>query len=143
METDIYKKLKAAQEFSLTIMRQQLEDYLGQIIFTLLELKHEPTKLIELDKGQLIDLILKEFYESLLIWKGRMLETLIYPKGKHPLRFIGNKERFYDEYLNKITKFASDYNSFYKSEARFLNQEAFRMIKKLARLYELTDIYKK
>ena len=72
-----------------------------------------------------------------------MLETLIYPKGKHPLRFIGNKERFYDEYLNKITKFASDYNSFYKSEARFLNQEAFRMIKKLARLYELTDIYKK
>lgn len=142
MGTDIYKKLKVAQEFSLTIMKNQLEEYLGQIIFTLLELKHEPTKLIELDKGQLINLILKEFYESLLVWKGQMLETLIYPKGKHPLRFLQNKERFYDEYLTKITKFASDYNSFYKSEAKFLNQEAFRMIKKLARLYELTDIYK-
>jgi hypothetical protein len=95
-----------------------------------------------LKKEDLIELVLKEFYESLLVWKGQMMEALLYPRGKHPLRFIGNKERYYDEYLTKITKFASDYNSFYKSEEKFLNQESFRMMKKLARLYELTDIYK-
>jgi len=142
MDTDIYKKLKIAQEFSLDRMKEQLKNYFVQIVVILLEIGYDFTELMTIDKKQIIELILKEFYESLLVWKGKMMEAIIYPSGKHPLRFIGNKERFYDEYLNKITKFASDYNSFYKSEARFLNQESFRMIKKLAKLYELTYIYK-
>lgn len=142
MDSDIYKKLKSAQEFSLAGMKEQLKNYFAQIIVALLEIGYDPMNLMTVGKEQLIELVLKEFYESLLVWKGKMMEAIIYPRGKHPLRFIGNKERFYDEYLNKITKFGNDYNSFYKSEAKFLNQEAFRMIKKLARLYELTDIYK-
>jgi putative cell wall-binding protein len=136
------KGVKEMSEFSLDRMKEQLKNYFVQIVVILLEIGYDFTELMTIDKKQIIELILKEFYESLLVWKGKMMEAIIYPSGKHPLRFIGNKERFYDEYLNKITKFASDYNSFYKSEARFLNQESFRMIKKLAKLYELTYIYK-
>ena len=143
LDSDIYKKLNSAKEFSLSKLKEELKNYFAQIVVVLLELGYDAMRILNLKKEDLIELILKEFYESLLTWKGQMMETLLYPRGKHPLRFIGNKDRFYDEYLNKITKFASDYNSFYKSEEKFLNQESFRMIKKLARLYELTDIYRK
>lgn len=142
LESEIYKKLKSAKEFSLSKLKEELKNYFVIIVSVLLELGYDAMRILTLKKEDSIELILKEFYESLLTWKGQMMETLLYPRGKHPLRFIGNKERFYDEYLEKITKFASDYNSFYKSEEKFLNKESFTMIKKLARLYELTDIYK-
>lgn len=142
LQSEIYQNLNSAKEFSLTKLKQELKNYFSLIVVTLLQLGYEAIELMTMDKDKLIELTLKEFYESLLVWKGQMMESLLYPRGKHPLRFLGNKERFYDEYLNKITKFESDYNSFYKSEEKFLNQESFKMIKKLARLYELTDIYK-
>ena len=148
MNTEIYRLLKMGQEFSLKNLRKELNNYILQILGTLVEIGYEPIHLYFMknqDNGddEIVELILKEFYEHILTWRGSFLKMILFDGEPHPLRFIGKKDQYLDDYYQKIVKFGSDYDKFYEKEEKFLQSEATRMIKKLSGLYAITDIYKK
>jgi hypothetical protein len=99
--------------------------------------------LSKLEDEDIIEYCLKLFYENLITWKGQMMNDLLYINGKTPFRFIGKKEKYFDDYLNKILKFGDDYKKFFEQESKHINSESKRMFKKLSGLYALTDIYGK
>ena len=143
VNTEIYQFLKQGQNFSLSNLKNDLKNYLIQMVSILCDLGYNPVQIIKLGSDSIVELILKEFYENLLTWKGDTLQKFLFPLGKHPMRFIGKKDEYFDDYLNKILKFGSDYKKFYENEEKFLKSESTKMIKKLSGLYALTDIYKK
>lgn len=148
MNTEIYRLLKMGQEFSLKNLRKELNNYILQILGTLVEIGYEPIHLYFMknqDNGddEIVELILKEFYEHMLTWRGSFLKMILFDGEPHPLRFIGKKDQYLDDYYQKIVKFGPDYDKFYEKEEKFLQSEATRMIKKLSGLYAFTDIYKK
>jgi hypothetical protein len=135
---EIFKILKEAKEFSLENLKESLKKYMVQI--------YEILDMVGMDvdtEDEAIDSILELFYINLVNWKQEQMVNFIYPKGRNNPMFQhmvnDDKDNYIINYGNKIEKYKDDYERFYIDEARFMKNTATRMIKKLGRLYELTN----
>lgn len=137
LSSEMFTILKTAREYNLSDFKKSLEDYQEQIIECLVIFGYDIDELVEASDEELVEFILKEFYGQLMTWKGSLMKTALFPIMT-PFRFVGKKEKYFDEYLEKILKFGGDYNKFFENEFKFINQEATRVIKKVAGTYPLT-----
>jgi hypothetical protein len=135
---EIFKILKEAKEFSLENLKESLKKYMIQI--------YEILNMVGMDvdtEEDAIDSILELFYINLVNWKQEQMVNFIYPRGRNNPMFQhmvnDDKDNYIINYENKIEKYKDDYERFYIDEARFMKNTATRMIKKLGRLYELTN----
>jgi hypothetical protein len=135
---EIFKILKEAKEFSLENLKESLKKYMVQI--------YEILDMVGMDvdtEEDAIDSILELFYINLVNWKQEQMVNFIYPRGRNNPMFQymvnDDKDNYIINYGNKIEKYKDDYERFYIDEARFMKNTATRMIKKLGRLYELTN----
>jgi hypothetical protein len=135
---EIFKILKEAKEFSLENLKESLKKYMIQI--------YEILNMVGMDvdtEEDAIDSILELFYINLVNWKQEQMVNFIYPRGRNNPMFQhmvnDDKDNYIINYGNKIEKYKDDYERFYIDEARFMKNTATRMIKKLGRLYELTN----
>jgi hypothetical protein len=135
---EIFKILKEAKEFSLENLKESLKKYMVQI--------YEILDMVGMDvdtEDEAIDSILELFYINLVNWKQEQMVNFIYPRGRNNPMFQhmvnDDKDNYIINYGNKIEKYKDDYERFYIDEARFMKNTATRMIKKLGRLYELTN----
>lgn len=137
LSSEMFTILKTAREYNLTDFKKSLEDYQEQILDCLIIFGYDTDELVEASDEELVEFILKEFYEQLMTWKGSLMKSALFPIMT-PFRFVGKKEKYFNEYLEKILKFGGDYNKFFETEFKFMNQEATRVIKKVAGTYPLT-----
>jgi hypothetical protein len=138
VENEIFKTLKEAREFSLESLKESLKKYMIQV--------YEILDTVGMDVGsedEAIDSILELFYINLVNWKQEQMINFIYPRGRDNPMFQDmvndDKDNYISTYTDKIQKYENDYERFYIDEARFMKYTAIKMIKKLGRLYELTN----
>lgn len=135
---EIFKTLKEAKEFSLENLKESLKKYMIQV--------YEILDMVGMDVGsedEAIDSILELFYINLVNWKQEQMINFIYPRGRDNPMFQhmvnDDKDNYISTYTDKIQKYKNDYERFYIDESRFMKHTATKMIKKLGRLYELTN----
>lgn len=134
----IFQTLKTIKNFSFDNLKEELKNY-EIVIDKILDMINEDYGTIE----EKVDRILELFYYNITNWKNEKMLSLIYPVGADnplfPIFKTKEKENFLDDYFRKTSKYENDYESFYLKEEKYQQQTAFKMIKKLGRLYELTQ----
>ena len=74
----------------------------------------------------------------MLNWKaGGMRDFLTDDFMENMFGFRGAKQKYYDKYLDKITRFGKDYEKFFKYEINQTRNICLKMTKKLSKLYSL------
>ena len=87
---------------------------------------------------EMVDVTLQEFFKTLLNWKaGSMREFLSDNFAESLFGFSGAKQRYFDKYLDKITRFGKDYERFFQYEINQTRNICLKMTKKLSKLYSL------
>ena len=87
---------------------------------------------------EMVNLTLKKFFETMLNWKaGSMRDFLTDDFMENMFGFRGAKQRYYDKYLDKITRFGKDYERFFKYEINQTRNICLKMTKKLSKIYSL------
>ena len=87
---------------------------------------------------EMVELTLMQFFKTLLQWKGGgMKEFLTNDFMETMFGFRGAKQRYFDKYLNKITRFGGDYERFFRYEINQTRNICLKMIKKISKIYSL------
>lgn len=137
-KNEIFKTLKEIRNFSLQNLKEELKGY-ENVIDDVLKSINETYNNVD----EKIDRILELFYYNLVNWKGDQLMKFIYPvEPSSPLfKFFETYEsnQYVDKYFKNLSKYVNNYEEFYLDEEKYLQYTAFKMTKKLGRLYELTQ----
>ena len=87
---------------------------------------------------EMVELTLMQFFKTLLQWKaGSMRDFLSNDFMESFFGFRGAKQRYYDKYLSKITRFGGDYERFFQYEINQTRNICFKMMKKISKIYSL------
>lgn len=87
---------------------------------------------------EMVDVTLKEFFKQLLNWRASgMRDFLADNFAEAMFGFSGAKQRYFDKYLDKITRFGKDYERFFRYEINQTRNICLKMTKKLSKLYSL------
>ena len=134
----IFQTLKKIKEFSIDELKNELMGYESRIDDLLNHIGERYNTLEEK-----VDRILELFYINLTNWKNEKIMSYIYPMGvsnpMFPFFQTSEKDNYLDYFFKKSGKYENDYISFFKNEEKYQRQTAFNLIKKLGRLYELTN----
>jgi hypothetical protein len=134
----IFQNLKNIKNFSFEKLKKDLKNYESEID-DIMDMINEDYNTIE----EKIDRLLELFYFNITNWKNDKMIELIYPVAMDdplfPFFKTDKKDNFLNDYLKKTSKYENDYESFFLKEEKYQQQTAFKMIKKLGRLYELTQ----
>lgn len=137
LENKIYQTLKKIKDFTIEQLKDELASYIVEINDLLQHVGEHYGSVQEK-----IDRVLELFYINITNWKNDKIIKYIYPFGiNNPLfAFMQTSERnnYLNEFFKKSEKYENNYLSFFKDEEKYQRYTASNMIKKLARLYELT-----
>jgi hypothetical protein len=87
---------------------------------------------------EMVDVTLKEFFKTLLNWRaGTMKSYLTQEFIEELFGFSGKKQKYFDKYLDRVTRFGGDYEKFIKYEINQTRNICLKMTKKLSKLYSL------
>jgi len=87
---------------------------------------------------EMVDVTLQEFFKTLLNWKaGSMKEFLTDNFAESLFGFSGAKQRYFEKYLDRITRFGKDYERFFQHEINQTRNICLKMTKKLSKIYSL------
>jgi len=87
---------------------------------------------------EMVEFTLQQYFKTLLKWKaGAMQEFLTNDYMESFFGFRGAKQRYFDNYLSKITKFGEDYERFFRYEINQTRNICFKMMKKISKIYSL------
>ena len=132
----VYENYKKGTNLSYEKLREDLKDIIPQIKETFDDNNIDYPENIS-DEG-MVDITLIQFFKILLKWKaGSMQEFLTDNFMEELFGFKGAKERYYDKYLSKITRFGGDYERFFRYEINQTRNICLKMTKKLSKLYSL------
>lgn len=137
-KNEIFKTLKNIRNFSLKNLKEELKGY-ENVIDDVLKSINETYNNVD----EKIDRILELFYYNLVNWKNDQLINFIYPVDpSSPIFKIfqsDENDKYIDKYARNLSKYVNNYEDFYLDEEKYFQYTAFKMIKKLGRLYELTQ----
>lgn len=86
----------------------------------------------------MVELALMQFFKVLLTWKANdMREFLTKDMFEGIFGFSMEKQKRFDRYLSKITRFGGDYEKFFEYEINKIRYICLKMTKKLSKLYSL------
>jgi hypothetical protein len=132
----VYENYKKGANLSYEKLREDLKLIIPQIKQTFDDNNIDYPENISDD--DMVDLTLLQFFKTLLQWKaGNMKEFLVDNFMEELFGFKGAKERYYDKYLSKITRFGGDYERFFRYEINQTRNICLKMTKKLSKLYSL------
>jgi hypothetical protein len=87
---------------------------------------------------EMVELTLTQFFKILLKWKARDMQGFLTNDFMEELfGFRGAKQRYFDKYLSKITRFGEDYERFFRYEINQTRNICFKMMKKISKIYSL------
>jgi hypothetical protein len=132
----VYENYKKGANLSYEKLREDLKLIIPQIKQTFDDNDIDYPENISDD--DMVDLTLLQFFKTLLQWKaGNMKEFLVDNFMEELFGFKGAKERYYDKYLSKITRFGGDYERFFRYEINQTRNICFKMMKKISKIYSL------
>jgi hypothetical protein len=132
----VYVAYKEGSQLTYEGLREDLEKIIPQIKQTFDDNDMDYPENIS-DDG-MVDLTLIQFFKILLQWKaGGMRDFLTDNFMESMFGFMGAKERYYDKYLSKITRFGGDYERFFRYEINQTRNICFKMMKKISKIYSL------
>jgi hypothetical protein len=132
----VFKQLKEIQNFTYEGFRQDLMNYVDKIkvLFENSDVEYEG-----LTDEQIVDKTLDLLLLNLKGWKAESTHRLLL---KNPFEIItgfsGKKNKFFNNYLNKLSKYDGNYKQYFEHEAKMFNFVATKMIKKISKLYAMT-----
>lgn len=130
----VFKILKEIQNFTYEGLRNELLPYIPQIK----EILDDGGIPYGKTKQKIIDTILSTVYVSLISEQTDVVKTLLSSNWAERLSgFTGDKQKFWEQYINSIKKYSNDYASFYKNEEKYFQKTATEIIKKISKLYDL------
>lgn len=132
----VYENYRKGTELSYEKLREDLKEIIPKIkeTFDDNDINYPENATDE----EMVDITLKEFFKTLLNWKaGSMREFLSDNFFEAMMGFRGDKQIYFDKYLNKITRFGKDYERFFKYEINQTRNICLKMTKKLSKLYSL------
>jgi hypothetical protein len=132
----VYENYKKGANLTYEKLREELKAIIPQIKITFDDNNiHYPENASDDD---MVDFTLLQFFKTLLQWKaGGMKDFLTTDFMENILGFRGAKQRYYDNYLTKLTRFGGDYERFFKYEINQVKNICHKMTKKLSKLYSL------
>jgi len=88
---------------------------------------------------EIVELTLTQFFKILLQWKGGLMKDFLSNGDfmESLFGFRGAKQRYFDKYLSKITRFGEDYERFFRYEINQTRNICFKMMKKISKIYSL------
>ena len=132
----VFKQLKQIQGFTYEGFREELMDYIDEIksLFDANDVDYEG-----LSNDEIVDKTLELLLLNLRQWKAESVHRLLL---KSPIEmlfgFKGKKGKFFDEYLEKLSKYQGDFKKYFEYEQKMFNFVATKMIKKISKLYAMT-----
>ena len=132
----VYENYKKGTNLSYEKLRDDLKAIIPQIKETFNDNDIDyPENVTDED---MVDITLLQFFKTLLQWKaGSMKEFLADDFMESMFGFRGAKQRYFDNYLSKITRFGGDYERFFRYEINQTRNICLKMTKKLSKLYSL------
>ena len=132
----VYENYKKGANLSYEKLREDLKTIIPQIKETFDDNDIDYPE--NASDDEMVNITLQQFFKTLLQWKaGSMKEFLSDNFFEAMIGFSGNKQRYFDKYLDKITRFGEDYERFFKYEINQTRNICFKMTKKLSKLYSL------
>lgn len=88
---------------------------------------------------EMVEFTLQQFFKILLQWKGGLMNDFLSDGDfmEKMFGFRGAKQRYFDKYLSKITRFGGDYDRFFRYEINQTRNICFKMMKKISKIYSL------
>jgi hypothetical protein len=132
----VYENYKKGANLTYEKLREELKAIIPQIKETFDDNNiHYPENISDDD---MVDFTLLQFFKTLLQWKaGSMKEFLTDDFMDNYFGFRGAKQTYFNNYLNKLTRFGGDYERFFKYEINQVRNICHKMTKKLSKLYSL------
>ncbi len=135
MDNRVYKELKKIQNFTYEGLREELRDYLDKIkfLFDMNNIEYEG-----LSDDEVIDRTLDLILLNLKHWKAETVQMLL---ADNPFEmffgFRGKKDKYFRQYLNKVSKYDGDSKRYFKYEEKMFNMIADKMIRKISKLFAM------
>jgi hypothetical protein len=132
----VYENYRKGANLTYEKLREELKAIIPQIKETFDDNNiYYPENISDDD---MVDFTLLQFFKTLLQWKaGSMKEYLTNDFMDNFFGFRGAKQRYFNNYLNKLTRFGGDYERFFKYEINQVRNICSKMTKKLSKLYSL------
>lgn len=131
-----YQTYKDASQLTYEKLREQLLDDISEIKSTF-----DANNIQYPENGsdeEIVDFTLKEFYETMINWKGGLMHQLLTDNFIETLLgFEGNKKKYFIKYINKLNRFGEDYERFFRYELKQINYISSKMLKKISKIYSL------
>lgn len=135
-----YKTLKRISNFNLEDFKKKLKNHIPEIDNFLGKIYSDSEKMSENDK---IEEVLRLIYVNLLNWKSESLKEILTTDFlEEILGFSGEKNEIFSKFINRISRFRN-YKEFFEYETKNFHYIAEKMIKKIAKVYALTEKSKK
>jgi len=133
--TRTYKRLNDMRNFSYEKLRNGIKDNMSNVkhVFDVNDIDYS-----NMTEEQIVDEVLELLLSNLRNWKHDMIMRQIITNPLEALfGFTGEKEVFYKNYVRSLNKFGDDYKKFYEYEIKKMNYVGSKMIKKIAKLYDM------
>ncbi len=131
---EVYKKLTQAKNFSLTNLKKDLLQYIKQIDYIGSAMEHNMGSTDE----EKVDEILRLLYVNLLNHQFQEFMNQVVNRLESLIGIPSSKQEKIDKFVSKINKFRSA-DDFFKNEEKIFNFVGTNMIKKISKLYAMTN----
>jgi hypothetical protein len=132
----VYENYRKAANLTYEGLKEDLKSVIPQIKQTFDENNIDYPK--DATDDEMVEHTLQEYFKTLLKWKaGTMRDFLTNDYMESFFGFRGAKQKYFDNYLSKITRFGGDYERYFRYEINQINTVSFKMMKKLSKLYSL------
>lgn len=136
LNNNTYRTYKDASQLTYEKLKKQLLEVIPEIKDTF------DVNNIEYPKNgsdeEIVEFTLKEFYETIINWKGGLMHQLLTDNFiESLLGFDGEKKEYFTKYLNKLNRFKDDYERFYRYELKQINYISSKMMRKISKIYSL------
>jgi hypothetical protein len=132
----VYVAYKEGSELTYEGLREELKLIIPQIKQTFDDNDMDYPDNVTDD--EMVDLTLQQYFKTLLQWRGGLMKDFLTNDFmENMFGFRGAKQRYFDKYLNKITRFGTDYEKFFRYEINQTRNICLKMMKKLSKIYSL------
>jgi hypothetical protein len=132
----VFKELKQIQNFTYEGLRDSLKDYISNIkeLFDINDIDYKG-----LTDDELIDKTLGLVLLNVQQWKAESVHRLLMTNPiEMLLGFRGDKDKFFNDYINQASKFKKDFKKYFEYEEKVFKFVATKMIKKISKVYAMT-----
>lgn len=136
MNQEVVKVLYNIKNFKYEKLREELVEYLPKIEKLLDDVNVDYSGLNE---QQIIDKILELFYINFVNWQAEFVRNaLITSPLEEIFGFSGQKGIYWDNFIKKIAKYRTSPEKFFLNEEKNMKIIANNVLKKIAKLYDMT-----